>query len=133
MARTALFIFQLLLVAGLLTAHYFALQNDLYWHYLWLDIPMHFLGGFWAALACVWFLRIFMTKVPFIYVFAGVLVISIAWEVFEFIVGFQREDHYMLDTALDLVMDSLGGICGFMLGRRMVQLAPNAQVEDNSS
>jgi hypothetical protein len=132
MARTALFIMQLLLVAGLLFVHYFALQNDLYWHYLWLDIPMHFLGGLWAALACVWFLRFFMPRASFALVLAGVVGIGIAWELFEFIVGFQ-ENNYALDTSLDIVMDITGGFCGFLLGRRMVQSNANAQAEDNSS
>jgi hypothetical protein len=132
MARTALFMFQLLLVAGLLTVHYFALQNDLYWHYIWLDIPMRFLGGLWAALACVWFLRFLMPQASFIFVLVGVLAISVAWEIFEFVSGF-IEDDYVLDTMVDIVMDTFGGICGFLLARHMVQLPSNAQTEDNPS
>lgn len=132
MARTALFMLQLVLVAGLLLVHYFALQNDWYWHYVWLDFPMHFLGGLWAALACVWFLRFLMPNVSLTLVLVGVFAISIAWEAFELLVGF-IEDDYVLDTVLDITMDTLGGICGFLLGRRMVQSSPNAQAENNSS
>jgi len=39
------------LLVFIVVAHFFALQNYWYWTYQWLDIPMHFLGGFWAAAA----------------------------------------------------------------------------------
>ena len=113
----SLFIAQSLLAAALLAVHYVAFQHDLYWHYLWLDIPMHFLGGFWAALVTVWFLRRTPLPLSFMNVLVGVVCISIAWEIMEWLIGFQRETNHFVDTSIDLAMDLFGGALGFALAR----------------
>lgn len=38
------------LLVFILLIHFFATVNSWYWIYNWLDIPMHFLGGFWVAM-----------------------------------------------------------------------------------
>lgn len=117
MTQRTLFILQFVLVVALLTVHYYAYQHDLYWHYIWLDVPMHFLGGLWAGLAVTWGLRTIGWHVSFASVYVGVLAIGITWEIYEYIVGVQREANYAFDTGLDIVMDSLGGILGFFVAR----------------
>ncbi len=120
MKNHTFFILQAVLAAVLLSIHFVAFQYDLYWHYLWLDVPMHFVGGLWAALAGTWFFRLF-GRASFLHVLFGVIAIGLAWEVMEYVVGFQREANYAFDTSLDLVMDLLGGIVGFFAARGMVQ------------
>lgn len=133
MSNRILFIVQALLATALLSFHLFAFQHDLYWHYVWLDIPMHFLGGVWAALVSTWLLRFAYLSTPVAGVVLGVIAIAIGWEVMEYAIGFQRESNYAFDTALDLVMDALGGACGFLIARRMVQSAINGTSENNPS
>lgn len=43
----------------ILLVHILALINYWYWTYQWLDIPMHFLGGFWAAMAIIFLISNF--------------------------------------------------------------------------
>jgi len=38
----------------IIAVHALALVNYWYWTYQWLDIPMHFLGGFWTAMVFFW-------------------------------------------------------------------------------
>jgi predicted membrane protein len=121
MTQKTLFIIQAVLVTILLSFHYFAFQHDLYWHYLWLDIPMHFVGGLWAALVSAWFLRYVHSPYSLVYVLIGVLIIGIAWEIMEYVIGFQREQDYAFDTSLDLVMDLCGGVLGFLAARVSVR------------
>lgn len=133
MARHVLFISQFLLVVGLLTVHFFALQNDLYWRYLWLDIPMHFFGGLWAALAVVWLFAWLSRQGTFARVMLAVLAIGIAWEIFEVLIGMTNATNYTLDTSLDILMDILGGITGYALAKRVIQSDSNAEGKDHSS
>ncbi len=39
----------IILLVFIIVVHILALINHWYWTYQWLDIPMHFLGGFWTA------------------------------------------------------------------------------------
>lgn len=43
----------IIFLAVILLVHILALINYWYWTYQWLDILMHFLGGFWAAMVVV--------------------------------------------------------------------------------
>lgn len=136
MSQLTLFVTQIVLVAGLFSFHFFfALPNDWYWHYVWLDVPMHFLGGLWAGLAVTWGLRFLGFRASFMMVYAGVLLIGVAWEVYEYLVGIQREANYAFDTSLDLVMDSIGGIMGFFAARLREHgtMIPDAQNQNDPS
>lgn len=108
-------------------SHSLSLSLHLYWRYLWLDIPMHALGGIAAALGFL-ALRDFFPGLPLacarpLPVFAFVLLIAVAWEVFEVMIGVSlQEPHYAGDTALDLLMGLGGGGLGYLVGRRVSQL-----------
>ncbi len=104
-----------------------ALQFLLYWKYLWLDIPMHLLGGVTTALG----LSVYTygrNKTP--HFFSSILgyacfafCIGVLWEVFELVVGFSIVDEYFIfDTFLDLCMDVLGGGLGYGIVRSIKQI-----------
>lgn len=102
--------------------HNVALKFYLYWTYLWLDIPIHVLGGVCVALG-ISVLPLFRVSVPmWIERMAGtlfvVLIVGILWEIFEFTSGISEfDDTFVFDTTLDLFMDMLGGIIGYGLVR----------------
>ncbi len=107
--------FSALIFSALLASlHWWAMAEFLYWQYPWFDIPMHYLGGvtfgvFIAALS--------LHRRDYIYVLLLVLVF-IGWELFEFIFGVPREANYLLDTVIDLAMDTLGALTVYIVARK---------------
>ena len=115
MSLRALFALQalLLLVIGIL--YVFGLTYYLFWRLWWFDIVLHTMGGLWVVLATGWLMLRYSVP-PRILPLLGVLIcISVAWEFFELLTGFRREDNYAFDTGLDLVMDLIGGAVGYLL------------------
>lgn len=97
----------------------YALQYYWYWTYWWLDIAMHVAGGVVLGLL----VAIYGSQ-RFVLVLGGVLIIGIAWEVFEFVLGLSvTEPNFVSDTVVDLVMDLLGG----SLAYGMIQLWPKSK------
>src|SRR3989344_705259 len=102
----------------------------LYFLIPWLDIPLHFFGGFWVYI----FVRLlgirfgleinsqFSGLAKFFIFMGAVLFIGVFWEFWEFVL-----DRYIIHngytylpgvyeyTLADLVIDFLGGITGFFL------------------
>lgn len=114
---TVLFLLSSLLLA---ISHIVALKFFLYWQYLWLDIPMHALGGVVVALG-VFSLYDFKENFPKrlllpIPVLTFVLLSALAWEVYELQIGIQIEEDYAIDTIIDIIMGMLGGVFGYILG-----------------
>lgn len=102
-----------------------ALALWLHWYsaLLWLDIPMHILGGFWLGLFFIWLFSFkeievfedFLNKKNFKFflkILFFVLIIGILWEVFEFMINesITRNLFDTIDTFSDLVFDLLGAI-----------------------
>lgn len=116
----------LLSTLTLATIHILALEFYLYWQYLWLDIPVHALGGAVVVLA-LFVLRDFgvplvgrvLHILPILLI---VLVIGIAWEYFEIMNGLTPEKNYWADTILDLIMDLMGGLIGYFVSTRIETL-----------
>lgn len=109
------------LIAGSILAgiHLISLQLYLYWQYLWLDIPVHMLGGATVALG-VFAFHDLVSKFPSrllypIPVLLFVLMASLAWEVFEIEAGVPIEANFAVDTMIDLIMDMLGGVVGYVV------------------
>jgi hypothetical protein len=117
--------FLLVLIIFILVVNAFALHYFLYWRLLWLDIPMHFLGGFWLGLGALWlyFLSGRFDKAILpqhrknLYVIAlaltSGLVIGGMWEIYEFSLDLLirlADVYYLQDTAGDIVMDALGSL-----------------------
>lgn len=101
-----------------------------YWKFLWLDIPMHFVGGVWLGLAGLWawnhsaHVARFRERIrlsPNTVALASGILIGTVWELYEFIVwkysgkGFPYE--YGRDVVLDLIMDTVGAIVGIVVYR----------------
>ena len=125
MLKQPLFItsFVLIIIIGLV--HGIATEFYLYWTFPWLDMPMHFLGGLWVGLSAIWYIyfsgytkmdtkltrkaRIFSISL------ATVIVVGVLWEVFEIYSGVLLiEKNYGLDTSVDLLMDTIGGVTAFI-------------------
>lgn len=92
----------------------------LYWTYKWVDIPMHILGGVMAGLFTYVFLR--ALKLPEIRrnVLIGVILVGIGWEILEL---WYKVDvvnvRYWIDTAKDLVNDSIGGLISIYIWKKI--------------
>ena len=87
----------------------------LYWYYaIWyFDMPMHFLGGVWAAMVLLWLLpsKNLTPKLVF-QVVLGVILIGTAWEVFEFMLdkSIVHNSFNLLDTLSDFCFDLAGAL-----------------------
>lgn len=104
-----------LFVSGVLAfLQHIALADFLYWRYPWFDTPMHFLGGLAVGLFLAGVLGRRFKPLWFLMVLVAVF---IGWEVFEYIIGTDRESNYVFDTALDLLMDTVGGLVPYTLAR----------------
>lgn len=90
------------LLVFILFVHFFATIYSWYWTYSWLDIPMHFLGGFWAAMVFFWLRNQFQEVRPpeidrqyfggrtsrilmIVSCLSFVALIGVLWEFFEFL------------------------------------------------
>ncbi len=106
--------------------HYLALTYFLYWQYVWLDIFMHFFGGATIGmlfLAILAFLPRFQSWNTFARALLFVLIVGIVWECFEIGAGISiHEPGFIADTAIDLVMDLIGGAVGYYIGTRVAVL-----------
>lgn len=106
------------LMHGLATAFY------LYSFYWWFDIPLHFLGGFCAALVSLFFYSHFHRRKAgfmsstraFFVATVGVIAVGVMWELFEYFtdITFNAIGDYALDTVKDLGMDILGGYAAYV-------------------
>ncbi len=111
----------------IIVVHALALANYWYWTYQWLDIPMHFLGGLWAAMAIIFLISNFQFPISkeflkenffrfTIVILSFVILIGVFLELVEFLydvfissrgyVGFLQLGA--ADTMADLFFDLLG-------------------------
>jgi len=105
--------------------HIVALNFYLYWHFWWLDILMHFMGGFWISAFLFWILyfsrffkfqpKSFLSLLSLV-VFLNLL-ISLGWEIFEWKLGitFSMEKYYWGDTFSDIFSSLAGGLIALLL------------------
>jgi len=113
---------QFLLMILIAAVQVTALTYDLYWRYVWSDLPVHFLGGVWVAFAILWLFSITgLNRKGVISVLFGVLCVGVGWELLELWGGVSFfEPNYPFDSSLDLLMDVLGGLFGYMAARRFL-------------
>ncbi|MCL5004801.1 MAG: hypothetical protein M1170_02575 [Patescibacteria group bacterium] len=116
------FIFTFLIF--IVAIHAIALYNHWYWTYLWLDIPMHFLGGILVAMI---YLRLINSKLQIInrqslitliltlsfVTFVGVL-LEFAEFLYDVFISSRGYSGFLqlgaADTIADLFFDILGGL-----------------------
>ncbi len=118
--RFALLIVILLLAILVLWLHVAALEDFWYWKYPWFDTIMHFLGGVIVSGCAVW---VWSFEKPLgklrhtiLVTASAILLVGVGWEIFEVSTGVQMMGQgYVLDTALDLTMDTLGTAAGTVL------------------
>lgn len=98
-----------------------ALWQTLYWRFWWFDIPMHLLGGVWAALCVSWVLARRGETPPLLWCVVFTLAVGVAWEVFEYAEGITFPEYfsYPIDTAKDLGMNVIGAVIGWSLGNKL--------------
>lgn len=134
MKNRLLFAIQAVLLLAIAASHAYALSSDLYWFFPVLNRAIHFAGGVWVALVSVWLFDFQGRPIRILPILTSVILVSIAWEIFEVAIGMTNESNYALDTILDLCMDVLGGLIGFFAARFMVQSFTHGEtVQDNSS
>ena len=100
--------------------HLLAIYLDLYWVVDEFDSFMHFLGGAWVVLGVLWLYFCSGYFSPekrqirqyFLISGLGLIFFSVLWEMYELIAGvtFVEGKEYPSDTALDFIMDLLGGM-----------------------
>jgi len=128
----------LIISVVVLALHLLALEYFLYWTHGWFDLLIHALAGAMIGFISVWVLSrsksIFFVK-PFkffLIIFITTSLISIYWEIFEFIFGLTFTSlNYVQDTILDIVMTVLGGMTVFLylvfISKFFLKEKPNAE------
>jgi len=120
---------EILIVSFLVaTLHYVASVFSLYWTISWLDILMHFLGGFLIALISIyglskigWFeISKSNTFISIAAVLALTLIVGLSWELWELFAGFSDSLVDLMDTIFDIVMDMIGAIFAYVYNRKQI-------------
>jgi hypothetical protein len=118
-------LFLTILVAVL---HITALELYLYWTVSWFDILMHFIGGAVIGVATTF---VFFTSgyikypndhwvVVLSVTLGAVLIVGLAWELWEVFVGFTDVVNDVNDTIVDLIMDLLGGSVAYLYSKKAI-------------
>lgn len=120
-------IFFLITGSILAVTHVLALKFYLYWRYLWLDMPMHFLGGVVVGLLLYTLYDLRLSLVPrtprWFTVVLFVLMVAMMWEIYEVLIGIPMLEDYLFDTVSDLIFGGVGGVVAFLLGNQFRKLS----------
>lgn len=137
------FCFALLWIFLVFLANAIALYFDVYRSLYWLDIPMHFFGGYTVAILAIavyaWIrdrvdIRVKKRKqsswaalvLEGIFVIGFVMIVSVAWEIWEFLMDafatafvdrFGATQPGMADTMNDFLNDGVGAVTAWLLWR----------------
>jgi hypothetical protein len=118
-ARRLLFL-QLFLIVIVAALHLVGTALYLYWMFWWYDMVVHFLASIWVALCAMWIAAHFGVQKVGAWVLACVVMVSIGWELFEYHIGatdIADRSVFVIDTALDFVVNMIGGLLGLYLSR----------------
>lgn len=123
MTDSALLLAILVIIYSILFLHLLATAHYLYWLWWWYDILVHFLGGFWITLLIFWLCRhsrYLKKKLSFrvsaFLALISALIVGLAWEYFEYVVGFgPGEFGYVSDTVTDLIFDLIGAASAILV------------------
>ncbi|OHA80762.1 MAG: hypothetical protein A2675_01280 [Candidatus Yonathbacteria bacterium RIFCSPHIGHO2_01_FULL_51_10] len=93
-----------------------------YYHFLWLDRPMHLAAGSWIGASAVWILNVrwhvysdvARRKSLLLIAVLCALGVGLLWEVVEYVIDVVGGAHpwSFVDTASDLAFDIIGGFVG---------------------
>ena len=104
----------------IISFHQIATDLYLYWTYKWIDIPMHIMGGIMTGLFTFVLLRAAGWSESKLYLFIGVLLVGVAWELLE--VHFRvspLDAPYWFDTRKDLIDDIIGGLISIYIWKKI--------------
>jgi hypothetical protein len=99
--------------------HQIALTFSLYWYYWWFDILMHFWGGvllgllFYIVIKSRWF----NLKPKTLFIVSFLLVVTLGWELFEWLIKSISNVNYVTDTITDITMGLFGGLLVHIISR----------------
>jgi hypothetical protein len=110
-----LFFINLFLLISLISFDTVAKVTSFYYFYPNADILMHFIGGLSITGVAISVLR-YMKMYKAVNIFIIILFISIFWEYVEFRIGrnILINKSFWIDTAVDLLMNSIGGIIAYI-------------------
>ena len=110
-----LFFLNLSLLIILISFDTIAKVNSFYYFYPNADIFMHFVGGLSITGVSIAVLR-YMKMYKSINIFIIILFLSILWEYVEFKIGrnILINKNFWIDTGIDLLMNSIGGIIAYI-------------------
>ncbi len=116
----------ILLAFAIVAIHLIAIFYNWYWRFLWMDIPMHFLGGVLVAVIFVWFFKHFPGHLDLsrnfllttVLALSFTALIGVLWEFNEFVYDLLISSRGLgalagqgaSDTIGDLFFDILGGL-----------------------
>ncbi len=113
-----------------------SLALQFYWYSsVWyLDMIMHFFGGFWVGL---FFIYVFSTKNPktsililFFKVFLATLIIGVLWEAYEFFLNIVSATSFdFRDIMSDIFFDLLGSIVSVFYFFKIIMLSSENRVQ----
>ena len=106
----------LLLSTALAFLEQWAIAEHLYFRYPWFDTVMHLVGG---ALTGSFLVALLFRYQPILFLVLAVAILA-GWELFEYAIGAQREANFVFDSALDLLMGSLGVFAAYATARNSI-------------
>lgn len=115
----------ILIIFFIFILNYLAMEFYWYTSMWYLDMIMHFLGGFWIGLSSIYFLSIKdLSRNNILKVLLLVFFIGIGWEIFEIQVSnfITNNSFNVLDTLSDLFFDISGGIFSFLYFSKKIML-----------
>jgi hypothetical protein len=118
-ARPVIFFLQALVF---LAAHLTALKLYLYSYVPWYDIMMHTWGGYLVIFGFFMIGGIGSRRLmlPRWLLFPALFAVMVAWEIFEYVYGLAgQEPSYVVDTALDFVCGTVGGIVAYVTTKKL--------------
>lgn len=113
MTRTAWLIAAFVCSIAIALIHNWAVANYIYWHFVWFDVPVHYLGGLTIGAFTVALLK---TRRSLLFM-AIIAAIIIGWEIFEYYIGVPRQANYWFDTWLDILMGTFGATITYVIAR----------------
>jgi hypothetical protein len=104
-----------------------------YWYLSiwWFDMPMHLLGGLWLGLVFILFLKTKdLSFNNIIKIILGVLLVGVAWEMFEVIVNKAtiQNPFNTLDTISDVCFDLAGAFISILYFAKRIMIKQNIEI-----
>ncbi len=120
------------LIFFILIVNFFA--HKFYWYFsVWyFDVIMHFLGGFWVALAFIYLFSLKNGSFNSIFkVLLFVFFVGVGWEIFEiFINDVATQNSFdFLDAISDLFFDLTGGALGVLYFLKRIMFVGKNEIE----